>query len=337
MKVLSLFDGISACQQAFKNLGIEFDGINNVYFSSEIDKYAIQVTQKNFPNIIQLGDVKNLSYTNSTLSGTFNAIDCLRVAENIKIDLLCGGSPCQDLSIAKKNRKGLSGERSGLFFEYVRILKEVNPKFFILENVASMSKESKELISKELFNIEPVLINSSLLTAQQRKRLYWVGKLQQDGTYKKVEIEQPQDKRILLKDILESGLAYQEKSHSLTASYNGAVFWNSLEKKQRTMVAEPIRIGHLNKGSQGDRIYSIKGKSVNLSANGGGRGAKTGLYKIDLPDGDYLIRKLTPIECERLQGFKENYTSILSNTQRYKALGNSFTVPVIEHILKKII
>jgi DNA (cytosine-5)-methyltransferase 3A len=199
-----------------------------------------------------------------------------------------------------------------------------------------MSRDEKDKITNNLFGIEPILINSSLLVAQQRKRLYWVGALQKDGSYKKIEIKQPKDKGILLKDILESGNCWQEKSYSLTASYNGAIFYNTLEKKQRTIIAEPIKIGQLNKGGQGDRIYSIQGKSVCLSANGGGRGAKTGLYKIDLPNGDYDIRKLTPIECERLQGFPDNYSKGISNTQRYKALGNSFTVPVIKHILQNL-
>lgn len=313
MRVLSLFDGIAGAKQALKNLNIDCE-----YFASEIDKYAIKVAKNNHPDIIHIGDVKEVKLIND-------------------LDLIIGGSPCQDLSIAKNNRKGLNGERSGLFYEYVRILKKCKPRFFILENVASMSKESRELISQELFNIEPILINSSLLTAQQRKRLYWIGKLQQDGNYKKVDIEQPQDKGILLKDILESGKSWQQKSYLLTATYDKAVFWNTLEKKQRTMIAEPIRLGHFNKGSQGDRIYSVKGKSINLSANGGGRGAKTGLYKLDLPDGNYLIRKLTPNECCRLQGFPDNYTNFISNTQTYKCLGNSFTVPVIEHILRSIV
>ena len=196
-----------------------------------------------------------------------------------------------------------------------------------------MSKASKDIITKELFHIEPVMINSSLLTAQNRKRFYWVGKLV-DGKYQQVKIEQPEDQEIYLKDIIEDGIAYQEKSHTITASYNGAVFWNSIIKKQRTMIA--IRLGHFNKGGQGDRIYSVEAKSICLSANGGGRGAKTGLYKIDLPNGEYIIRKLTVDECCRLQGFPDNYVSMVSNTQGYKALGNSFTVPVIKHILKSI-
>tara|TARA_R110000782_G_scaffold39533_1_gene91796 strand:- start:1205 stop:2215 length:1011 start_codon:yes stop_codon:yes gene_type:complete len=335
MKVLSLFDGVAGCRQALKELNIDCE-----YYGSEIDKYAIQVAKDNHPDINHIGDVKGLVIEDDWLFYNQNN-DPMQNGASFKanFDLLIGGSPCQDLSIAKKNRKGLQGDRSSLFYEYLRILNEVKPKYFILENVASMSKESKNIITKELFNIEPIMINSALLTAQNRKRLYWIGKLI-DGEYEQVKIEQPKDQEIYLKDILENGAAYQEKSHSLTASYNGAVFWNSIIKKQRTMV--PVKLGHFNKGGQGDRIYSVDGKSVCLSANGGGggggggRGAKTGLYAIDLPNGKYTIRKLTPTECCRLQGFTDDYVSIVSKTQGYKGLGNSFTVPVIKHILTNL-
>lgn len=341
LTILSIFDGISACQVALKNLGIEYD-----YYASEIDPYAIKVTQKNFPDTMQLGDIKNISFFRTNEMGMpckYTNDDSLIIDRNNnidetfigKIELLCGGSPCQSFSIAG-SQKGFEDPRGQLFWEYVRILNEVKPKFFIFENVNSMKQRDKDIISKA-FGFEPIVINSSLLTAQQRKRLFYVGALQEDGTYKKVEIKQPQDKGILLKDILESGLPYQEKAHSLTASYSGAVFWNSIQKKQRSMIAEPIRLGHFNKGGQGDRIYSIQGKSVCLSANGGGRGANTGMYKIDLPDGDYNIRKLTVNECCRLQGFPDGFCDNISKSQGYKALGNSFTVPVIEHILKTIL
>ncbi len=366
-KCLSLFDGISASQQAFKNMGVEFDGADNIYYSSEIDKYAIKNTQHNFPNTVQLGDVTKVN------SSDFK-----------DIDLVIGGSPCQSFSVAG-NQKGFEDPRGQLFLEYIRILNEVKPKYFVFENVNSMSKVNKDIMTS-YFGFEPTLINSSLVTAQNRKRIYFVGALQEDGTYKKVDISQPEDKHIYLKDILETGLPYQDKSHALTASYDGAVFWNSLEKKQRTMVAEPIcvasggrnivdgkrqdvlgakteqrlepnlngktntlttvakdnlvletvRLGHYNKGGQGDRIYSVEGKSVCLSANGGGRGAKTGLYKIDLPDGEYFVRKLTVNECCRLQDFPDGFVDTLSKTQGYKALGNSFTVGIIEHILKHL-
>jgi len=309
MKILSLFDGISGCRQALKELNIDCQ-----YYASEIDKYVIQVAKVNHPDIVHIGDVKE-------------------VKEYSNIDLLIGGSPCQDLSIAKKDRKGLQGDRSSLFYEYLRILNEVKPKYFILENVASMSKESQEIITKELFNIEPIMINSALLTAQNRKRLYWVGKLI-DGEYKQVKIEQPEDRKIYLKDIIEEGVVDRDKSYCIDANYHkGGNLKSYFEKGRRQLVFnKPVRLGHFNKGGQGDRIYSVDGKSICLSANGGGRGAKTGLYDIDK-----AIRKLTPTECCRLQGFPDNYVSMVSNTQGYKGLGNSFTVPVIKHLIQSII
>jgi len=386
MKILSLFDGISIAQQALKNCGIEVEK----YYASEIDKYAISITQKNFPNTIQLGSVTDIK------------------GEDFKdIDLIIGGSPCQDLSIAKKNREGLSGSRSGLFYEYVRILNEVKPKYFILENVNSMPKEAKEVITKELFGIEPVMINAALVSAQNRKRLFWVGKLIGD-TYERVEIPQPKDEGILLKDILESDV--DEKYYVKVNEKYGLKGLCTDSEKSKSMTASmhkgygndgetTVRIGYLNQGGQGDRIYSPDGKSVNLSANSGGHGDKTGLYAINKPiilgdeklqvlkegrtelgkqsrreirqktgadstsrssgykayygreglksncittglgaEGmvveDYQIRKLTPIECERLQSLPDNYTEGVSNTQRYKALGNGFNCAVIEHILK---
>lgn len=370
IKCLSLFDGISGCRQALKELNIDCS-----YYSSEIDKYAIKVAQENHPDIIQIGDVKQISFFENE-GELFLKYDNYNIKADF--DLMCFGFPCQSFSIAG-NKKGFSDDRGQLFFEALRILKNVKPRFFIAENVASMSQTAKKEISKHLFNIPATLINSASLTAQNRKRLYWIGALQSDGTYKKVEIDQPEDKGILLKDILETGLPYLEKSQALTATYYKAQFNNSLARHQRTMVAEPainlldsvlynkhnqrtlkyksatlttqsgtfgtiggmvvvspIRLGHFNNGSQADRIYSVNGKSVCLGANGGGGGANTGLYKIDLPDGDYTIRKLKTTECARLQGFPDDYCQSISATQTYKCYGNSFTVPVIKHILEYI-
>lgn len=323
INVLSLFDGIAGSRQALKELDIDCN-----YYASEVDKYAIEIAKTNHPDIKQLGDVKNLfkyyHFQNDKYKSFYNM-------NRGDIDLLIGGSPCQDLSIAKKDRQGLQGERSGLFYEYVRILNETKPKYFILENVASMSQESKDLISKEL-GVEPVLINSALLTAQQRKRLYWVGKLV-DGKYEQVKIEHPEDKEIYLKNIIEKGFVDREKSYCIDANYHkGGNLKSYFEKGRRQLIFDkPFRIGHFNKGGQGDRVYSINGKSVCLSALGGGKGAKTGLYEIESE-----IRKLTVKECCRLQGFPDGYCNSVSKTQAYKALGNSFTVPVIKHILKKL-
>src|SRR3990167_8454334 len=178
MKVLSLFDGISCARVALERAGIAVEK----YYASEVDRYAIQISKKNYPDIIRLGDIKGIDETceyEDIILGN--------------IDLLIGGSPCQDLSIAKKDRKGLSGERSGLFWEYVRILNEIKPKYFILENVASMSKEARQVITETL-EVESIMINAALVSAQNRKRLFWTNIS---------NITQPTDKGILLKDILE--------------------------------------------------------------------------------------------------------------------------------------
>lgn len=342
MKYLSLFSGIGGFEKAIHDV---FSSAECVGFS-EIDKYALQVYQKHFPTHKNFGDISKID------------IEVLP-----DFDLLVGGFPCTDLSIAKKDRQGLKGKQSKLFWNLIEILKKKKPRYFIFENVNSMARESREEISRTL-GIESVMINASLVSGQNRKRLFWVGEFV-GNKYEKVEISQPQDKGILLKDILEPNTEVDErmlvngKSFSLTASYNGAVEWNSIAKKQRTMV----RVGTLNKGGQGDRIYSTEGKSVNLSANGGGRGAKTGLYAVasrtyprykqegieirkdeksnalTSVQGDsmimknYIVRKLTPTECERLQCFDDGWTDGISNTQRYKCLGNAVCVEVIKHII----
>ncbi len=366
MKILSLFDGISCARVALERAEIPVEA----YYASEVDKYAITISKKNYPDVVQLGSVvdvktpkfiENDSYASKNKTGKF---------KEVKIDLLIGGSPCQDLSIAKKNRKGLDGERSGLFWEYVRLLKEVKPKYFILENVASMSKESKQMIT-DVMGVEPIMINASLVSAQNRKRLFWTNI---------PNVTQPEDRGILLKDILESGDVDRMKSYCIDASYYKGANWEQYKKMgRRQLVIGTDRIGEIGKGGQGQRVYSDKGKSVALSALGGGQGAKTGLYLVkavaqrgrNIVDGkrkdvlgaktkqrmefggdkantitsvfkdsmvaiDEHIRKLTPIECERLQGLPDNYTEGVSNTQRYKALGNAFNVDVIAHILSFI-
>lgn len=363
MKVLSLFDGISCARVALDQSGIPVEA----YYASEIDKHAIEISKKNWPDILQLGDIKGIrnlkeinvdGYANP---GVINVYQ-YKIPE---IDLLIGGSPCQDLSIAGK-RKGLAGERSGLFYEYLRIRDEVKPKYFILENVASMSKEAKEEISKCL-GIEPIMINAALVSAQQRKRLFWVGKLVGDK-YEQVYIDLPEDKNILLKDIIHEtrGEKFDLEKYIIKAS-------------NLTWVKNPktTRLGQFNKGGQGDRIYSTEGKSIALSALGGGRGAKTGLYlivpeatkqgyavaevgdSVDLsfPNsstrrgrvgkkaknlmtsssigvvGNGYVRKLTPIECCRLQCIPDNTTEGFSDGKAYKATGNAFNADVISHIL----
>jgi len=344
MKVLSLFDGISCARVALERAGIPVEK----YYASEIDKYAMQISAKNYPDIIQFGDVKDV-----TSAGLYD------------IDLLIGGSPCQDLSIAKKDRKGLEGSRSSLFWEYVRILNEVKPKYFILENVASMPKADKDIITKTL-GVEPIMINASLVSAQNRKRLFWTNI---------PNVTLPEDKGILLKDILEENIdeKFFIKDVSLikggTNKKTDLDFIGGIRNKDWAKDGKD----YSRNFGQGDRVYSTDGKSTTLSALGGGRGAKTGLYRIKnephgtaldyyndtiVPNGkakvlgtnpqsttavagqlvndNFQIRKLTPIECERLQGLPDNYTEGVSNTQRYKMLGNAFNVDVVAHILSFI-
>lgn len=360
MRLLSLFSGIGGFDLAFE----EIFGKNHEVYYSEIDKYAIQVYQKHFPNAIPLGDITQID------------IDKLP-----KFDWIVGGSPCQDLSIAKKDRQGLDGSRSGLFWKFAEIIKKNKPKYFILENVNSMPKEAKQVITDTL-GVEPVMINASLVSAQNRKRLFWCN----------FPVTQPEDRGILLKDILENGEAGRLKSYCIDANYyKGGSLKNYLDKKKRQVPLKQsecrlmVRVGQLNKGGQGDRVYSIEGKSVNLSANGGGRGAKTGLYAVSLTETrtekakrmrreyrekygrDYsprrdkelkprddlksntvttgttkesliltntIIRKLTPIECARLQCFPDNWCEDLSNTRQYKGYGNAVNIEVVKHIFK---
>lgn len=382
LTVLSLFDGISCGRVALQRANIPVEK----YYASEIDKYAIQVTQKNWPNTIQIGDVKKIDFTQ--FIG--------------KIDLLIGGSPCQDLSIAG-NRAGLSGERSGLFFKYVEALNTIKPKWFLLENNVGMPQEAYEKIS-ELMGCYPIEINSARVSAQNRRRYYWTNIGEKEYNlfgFPTCTIPQPEDKKIILQDVLESdyGVAVEERGTKLNYSqkkesclmardYKGfgnqqmtdvaepicdfvkkkydefaeekgyiPIKFNPYHKKEITekaptqtccsnsqttsstvMIFEPVRIGTLKglSNGQANRIYSVRGKSVCLNANGGGGGAKTGLYKIDLPDGNYRIRKLKPVECERLQTLPDNYTEGISNIQRYKCIGNGWTVDVIAHIFSFI-
>lgn len=279
INVLSLFDGCGMAFQALKNIGVE---VNN-YFACEIDKYAIQVSMKNHPEIIQLGDVKNINSNNLP-----------------KIDLLIGGSPCQGFSFAGK-QLNFNDERSKLFFEYVRIKNEVNPKFFLLENV-KMKKEYQDIISDYLFT-DPIEINSSLLSAQSRPRIYWFN----------WKAKLPEDKKILLKDIVLANV-----DENLKHSESALNYMNRTVSDGRT---------HWDFGHHSD---VMKNKSSTVVANF----FKGVPYNV-LKDYKY-IRKFHPIECERLQTLPDNYTSGVSDTQRYKMLGNGFTVAVIEYILKQI-
>jgi len=478
MNVLSLFDGMSCTQIALKNLGIKVD----TYYASEIDKYAIKVAKENFPETIHLGDIKDI-----------------KGKDLPEIDLIVAGSPCQGFSFAGK-QLAFDDPRSALFFEFVRLLKEVKPKYFLLENVR-MKKEHMDVISQQvsevypecsngsLFGIEPIKINSALVSAQNRNRLYWTNI---------PNIEQPEDVGLVLRDVLEDFLGKEhnageelqknykggnqlnpnyksqantihnideksatisagthgyangyvhnkdlewvktpqylknklygvprgeyvkgvdEKSNTLsatmykgqisayvkrrdedlkkmttkegkafvlTASYQGAASWNSIERKQRTMIPTyntPKQVGTTADLKGFDiikRVYSEDGKSPTLTTMGGGHrepkvAVKGGALRarsknkegknvewkktkpqqmlelrkddksnsltsstkdsLAVKEEELTWRKLTPLECERLQTVPDNYTAAVSNTQRYKMLGNGFTVKVIEHIL----
>ena len=367
MNVLSIFDGMSGAQLALNKLGVEV----NKYYASEIDKFPIAVTQHNFPDTVQLGDVTKIE------------ADTLP-----KIDLLIGGSPCQGFS---KAGQGLNfkDERSKLFFEFVRLLKELKPKYFLLENVF-MKKEWQDVITSFL-GVKPILINSALVSAQHRKRLYWTN----------LEVTQPQDKGILIKDIIETeGICSVlknkgkevvkenvEKSHTLLSrdykgfpNFSGMVGVQDTKKCNHVVNATDIRGFDSIK-----RVYSVEGKCPTLTTCQGGHREPKILVKeatkkgfseavsgdivdlsfpnsktrrgrvskgkcqtlltsnvLNLVQEDLSYRKLTPLECERLQTVPDNYTLVpwqkrmMSNTQRYKMLGNGFTVDVIAHILSFI-
>ena len=221
---------------ALERAGFHID----TYIAYEINKHAIKISQKNYPNIIQCGDVSSADFS-----------------QYKDFDFLFAGFPCQDLSINKSNREGLHGKRSGLFWEAVRALEEAKPKYFLFENNYKMPKEDMVTISKTL-KVEPILLDSALVSGQQRKRLYWTNI---------PNINLPDDKNIYVKDILEN-VSLENLINEV--KFNGKE--SDVEKQNK-----PIRIGTIGKGGQGERVYSVYGKSVTLKANGGGRGAKTGL------------------------------------------------------------
>ena len=420
MNVLSLFDGISCGQIAFKRLGIEFDNErereSNRYFASEINKYAIQVTQKNFPNTTEIGDIRNIHYENGILyknceykSQKWHLGD--KIAK-VDFDYIIGGSPCQNFSFAgkangmttKSNEKVVTLKRylelkdqnyefdgySYLFWEYIRLLNEVKPKYFLLENVRM--KKEWEYVLNNVIGFEPIKIDSALVSAQTRKRLYWVGKKNKNNNYEKIEIPQPLDRGLIIKDILDyennnneevpygvekryrefeyknnyipqhfnayNNKEINTKTNTITTNMYGSgsgSVTNILPTQPKMVGLYPNNKNEL-KNSQGNRIYSEDYKGCTQVGNAGGKGAKTGLYAIKtkvpyyevkdgfitindntfptkLSDGYYVIRKLSPLECERLQTLDNNYTDCVSNNQRYKCIGNGWTVEVIKHIL----
>lgn len=377
MNVLSLFDGMSCGQLALQKAGITVDQ----YYAAEIDKYAIQIAQKNFPNTIQLGDVTQIQAANLPT-----------------IDLLIGGSPCQGFSFAGK-QLNFNDPRSALFFEFVRLLKECKPKYFLLENVR-MKKEYQNVIT-EYLGVEPILINSSLVSAQNRQRLYWTNI---------PNVTTPEDKGILLKHILQD---YVEDKYlvgqELANKYQGGNQLNPSYKSQANTIHNvEEKSGTICAGTHGyangyvptqkcGRIvgrYIVDGKRMDHKQSVAGlttqrlelrNDEKTNTLSTVQKDNvivdekyfmnetqiagvlksNYRERKpmdinrksnclkvggdikriinqekkwryLTPIECERLQTVPDNYTDGVSNTQRYKMLGNGWTVDVVTHIFNNL-
>lgn len=271
MNTLSLFDGMGCGRIALERAGIP---VTN-YYASEIDKYAIQIAQKNYPDIIQLGDITKW-----------------REWELPKIDLLIGGSPCQGFSFAGK-QLNFDDPRSALFFEFVNILKHHKPRYFLLENV-KMKKEYRDVISGML-GVEPIEINSALVSAQSRKRLYWTNI---------PGVEQPEDRGLLYEELIKGTIV-----HNLYGGFK--------EKKCR--------------------VFKGKSPSIRTSAGGGHipsvYAGKLNPQEIPLATLRGLVRPLTPLECERLQTIPDNYTGGVSNSARYKMIGNGYTADVIAHIL----
>jgi site-specific DNA-cytosine methylase len=321
LTVLSLFDGMSCGRLAFDRANIAV----KKYYASEIDKYAEKISAYNYPDIIRLGDVTKW-----------------REWQIDQPDIIIAGSPCQGFSIAGK-KLNFNDPRSALFFTFVDILKHYKPKYFLLENVR-MKKEWRDKIT-ELVGVEPIEINSALVSAQNRKRLYWTNI---------PSVTQPKDKGIFLKDIIENADTEKLKAYCIDANYaKGANHKQYSEKCRRQLVKNSrtaedkalavttnanttgsgvtILIGHAASIKGHDynrRIYSAEGKSPSLC------GASGGNLEPKISQDSVMWRKLTPLECERLQTVPDNYTDHVSNSQRYKMLGNGWTVDVIAHIFR---
>ncbi len=292
MNVLSLFDGISCARLALDRLCFEVEN----YFASEIDPHAIEVSKANWPDIKHLRDVREVG-------GEWH--DGITQVPPVRIDLLIGGSPCQDLSIAKRGRKGLIGKRSSLFWQYARILKETKPKYFVLENVASMPKEAIEEITKEL-GVEPILIDAALVSAQNRRRLFWTNI---------PGIIQPADRSLSIRDV---------------------VWW---EPREEVIIKVPlmktergVRWDVSGKGyfSQQDRAYHVSGKFPTIPTS------RT-ITKMKFLDDDGKVRQLTWEDIEVMQGLPRGYTKLIwQKEKRGGVIGNAFNVDVIAHILSFI-
>lgn len=337
MKVLSLFDGISCGRVALERAGL----CVSRYVAYEIDQDAINVSAWNWEDIEHKGSVEGADF--SQYKG---------------FDIVIGGSPCQGFSLAGK-QLNFEDPRSKLFFEFARAVDEIKPRYFLLENVV-MKKPYQDIITSYL-GVEPIEINSALLSAQNRKRLYWTNI---------PSIEQPDDLGIVLSDIIQSGNVDKQKSYAIDANYSKGtsldIYFN--RRRRQIVFGAAMRGRYVNNGKSQQfiyirkddkanaltlatknslcvevgkaeginghdilkRIYSPEGKSPTLTANtGGNQFTKIAVNAVEW-------RKLTPVECERLQTLPDGYTEMVSDTQRYRQLGNGWTVDVIAYIFNHI-
>lgn len=339
MNVLSLFDGMSCGQIALNRSGI----VPKKYFASEIKPHAIRCTQENYPDTIQVGDVCKVHFVDGVLYTENGSFDIGN------IDLMIGGSPCQDFSLANHKRDGLNGVKSGLFFEYLRLLKECQPTYFLLENVA-MNDKDLELISQYV-GTYPVNINSELVSAQMRNRNYWtnIGPAYFDlFGFRHCSIPQPKDRKIMLKDILEYGFVDREKSvcllesesrplkqqHKMAHRFLDKGFITLVAKDEETFlrVKEATAIGFVDIGNNQavDLSYPTSSTRRGLSmADKSNCLLRNNQYFV-FQDGD--LRYFTQTELERLQTVPEGYTSILSRNDAACLLGDGWTVDVIAYI-----
>lgn len=317
MKVVSLFDGISCGRVALERAELPVSR----YVAFEIDANAINCSKWNWPDIEHRGTVVGTDFS-----------------EFAGYDLVMGGFPCTDLSIAKRNRKGLKGEHSSLFWELVRAIREIKPRYFLVENNYGMPKADEAIITETL-GVAPILIDSALVSAQRRKRLYWTNI---------PGVEQPEDRGIHLASVLEArvpkkyyhtsrAIAYlsrarvncryiknptQQKSHCITTRYDRVPY---------NVLAVPNTMYQRPRGYCKGRVCAEKAPAVTSSSyerNHDIIGAAI--------NGEYTLRKITPVECERLQTLPDGYTEMLCDTQRYKTLGNGWNVDTVAHILNYI-
>lgn len=302
MVVLSLFDGMACGMIALKRIGCDVEE----YHAFETDKYAVKTATHNFPIIQEHGDVFDADFTKFG-----------------EVDYLIGGSPCTYWSIAQssdKREKSACGIGWNLFCQYLRALKEANPKYFIYENNKSMAQPIYTAICKS-FGFEPIMINSSLVSAQNRQRYYWVGQRESSGKYSKANIPMPQDRGIRLSDVIPHqcfNKTIDDKARTLRATcYKDGLrnlIGNSFDRK--TGVAELLK-------QEEPGSYKVENNAVIYKGE---------VFPIDLPNGFYRFRKFTVDECKAIQTIPESYSFPVSKTQAYKMLGNGWTVDVIAHI-----